>query len=215
MIQPFSSWEWCLRPGQMTSTFASTIQRCWKHPPPPPSQIMKHVELKLNQSWMSLIWKHLNFASTTTQHFVCYCKCWNEGEAFCPPLWTLLCTCLCTNQSLNHTSMSISIVTTAAAALDWISGSSWSFVEANVDDVLKPFAHSSSQRRSTKSNGCQSKCWSHLPTPLCILLGVIPDDFTCQWGWGGVEWDSGVKGFMSASHAFLPVAYFHQPTNYY
>ena len=57
-----------------------------------------------------------------------------------------------TNRSLSDVSMSVSIVTTAAAAWDWIPGLSCSFVESNVDDVWKPFAHSSSLHRSTSFN---------------------------------------------------------------
>ena len=50
-----------------------------------------------------------------------------------------------TQPSLNNCAVlrifvSVTIVTTAAAAWDWIPGLSWSFVESNVDDVLKPFA---------------------------------------------------------------------------
>ena len=61
--------------------------------------------------------------------------------------------------SLNDIFMSVSIVTTAAAAWDWMPGLSWSFVEWNVDDVLKPFAHPRNdivQHRSTKANGLKA-----------------------------------------------------------
>ena len=76
------------------------------------------------------------------------------------PLPTLLSMRVRTNWSLSEVSIWVSIVTTAAAAWDWIPSLSWSFVESNVDDVLKPLAHLSGQHRSTSFNIVQHRSTS-------------------------------------------------------
>ena len=165
---PFLCKSATLRPEQRASTFVSTSVRfCWLDsnfesvcpphpfplPPPPPSTV-----IEVSNEFQSV---KLCFNNHST--FLLLSPMLNEiAETVWPTLSSMLGMRMRTNRSLNDVSMSVSIVTTAAAAWDWIPGLSWSFDESNVDDELPAFAHLRSQHRSTVSNGCWSKYWSLL-----------------------------------------------------
>ena len=95
------------------------------------------------------------FASTSVRF------CWTAMlKSYVP---SLLGTRVRANRSLNDVSTSISIVKTAAAAWDWIQGLSSAELSQNVVDVLKPFAHRSSQNHSTIRTDVEANVKDNFP----------------------------------------------------
>ena len=129
----------------------------------------------LNRCWMSLKAFKLWLCCNSYWTFLVLSRMLNEVKAIFPPLSTLLGMHVRTNRSLNDTSMSVSLVTTAPATWHWIPGLSWSFVELKLMSMMcwNRLPIPSSQHRSTKSNGCISKCWSRLSSPLRTVPSIV------------------------------------------
>ena len=84
-------------------------------------------------------------------------------KVYCPPLSTLLCMSVRTDRSLHEVFMSVSMVTTAAAAWDWIPGLSWSLLNPMLTMCWKSLpipAINIVQHHSTKSNVSWSRALS-------------------------------------------------------